>query len=615
MGDYLLGTYQTKDKVIDLQKVMVIGRGTSNIPLTNKNIKYSLDNVCFFDSEVTQDGLEINFSSLVARYLKFEDDITIKLYQGEGYIGSFNKEWTDLFVTDMGWTGGDGLFTFNLKGIEQNNLSEKDVKTLCVFGDTFFCTKGCDLRRLEPCLMPNNSYCVIDGINPIKEKTSFYVKQDDKGHYESYLVPNNDLSFQGCMANNLVNYSSEKDVMPFMSSYNPSSDIEIVFDFNDEYQLKSMDVYNYFLNSDVDCGYQLRGVKEVDVYYKKHGTFIFYKKAIIQKAEYENKGLNSTLIPLDVKTRYIKLVISNKIGKGNYQGSNYHEGLFGLNKVYFTTYKDEVLTDISVWSNNEYSKNDKHAWFWLQDGIIIKNRFYSLPLVVTSDPTQPDGFQFKVEGVSMISAPIQDEMPRFEKMVQKSTNLLRKQADKEYCFGCAFLNNTLEDGYIYIYGYTSSFFESEFGKRLIVARVKESKFSNINEWRYFNGSEFVSDILQSKPLVDHVSCENSVFKDGDKYICIFTYDVKSKYLAYSLADTPYGPFGQIRICYVCTENTCEHLYQYNGKGHLHLSKTGNILASYNVNTSDFGENMKYSSVYGPRFVNLIKKGDEHESKD
>ena len=143
-----------------------------------------------------------------------------------------------------------------------------------------------------------------------------------------------------------------------------------------------------------------------------------------------------------------------------------------------------------------------------------------------------------------------------------------------------------------------------------MARVLKDKFTDINEWKFFDGNEFVSDMEKAAPMLDHVSCELSIHKDSGKYIAIFTYDVQSRYVAYAISDTPYGPFNKTRIAYVCKEDLCPHMYLYNAKAHPHLSKNGDILASYNINTSDFDENIKFGRTYGPRFINLKKIGGE-----
>ena len=54
------------------------------------------------------------------------------------------------------------------------------------------------------------------------------------------------------------------------------------------------------------------------------------------------------------------------------------------------------------------------------------------------------------------------------------------------------------------------------------------------------------------------------------------------------------------------------MYIYNAKGHPHLSKENNLLVSYNINTSNFDENINFGRTYGPRFINLRKESEEHE---
>ena len=51
------------------------------------------------------------------------------------------------------------------------------------------------------------------------------------------------------------------------------------------------------------------------------------------------------------------------------------------------------------------------------------------------------------------------------------------------------------------------------------------------------------------------------------------------------------------------------MYIYNAKAHPHLSKEGELLVSYNINTSNFSENIQYGRTYGPRFIKLRKESE------
>ncbi len=592
--------FEKRNGIIDFGKAVVLSKAKASGEIGS--LSFSLDDDRYFEEEVHLSGGTIDLKDLVCRYLKVEGGELFDFESGEGYIGIPAKEYDELFVREEGWMGGDGLFTFNLFGNRERNPER--VRTLCVFGDTFLNTRAKDDSRLSPWLMLHNSYAIIEGKEADKSKISFHVKEGEKGNYSSYLEPDNPLSHIGSMASNLVDYGVNK-IEPYLSSYNPKEDIEITFSFFSSYSLDKIRIANYYLDEGDKERYAKRGVKEVDIYLKTGGGFSFFKKVSLPVAR---SGNDTTIIPIGgIKCSSVKFLISKEINIGNHGGYNGKEGLFGLSKVYFES-EGRDLIDIEADSNSFLVSNEKHAFFWLQDGIIIGERFYSLPLVGISDLSQPEGFQFRIEGVSMISLPLIDNYPDFHSVSQRSSNLYCLSDNGKLTYGAGILDNREKDGYIYIYGYLDEPSRGNKGKGMIVARTKD--FPNVNEYEFFDGSSFQKDIKRSFPVLDHISTELSVFFDSGKYVAIFSYDVQSPYVAYATGDTPFGPFSPIRIAYALLTNIAPHQYDYNAKGHLHLSKEGDILVSINVNTSDLGENIRFASIYGPRFIRLIKQKEE-----
>jgi hypothetical protein len=61
------------------------------------------------------------------------------------------------------------------------------------------------------------------------------------------------------------------------------------------------------------------------------------------------------------------------------------------------------------------------------------------------------------------------------------------------------------------------------------------------------------------------------------------------------------------VIYTCPEPALDpDTLVYNAKAHPHLSKTGELLISYNVNTMDFwGDFFNDADLYHPRFIKLI----------
>lgn len=608
MSVKLIGNFSSFEGKIDLKKVWVLGKAKVKISQPSK-ITFSLDDETYFEPSLLLVDGEFDFNNLVARYLKAEGEFEIEVYQGEGYIGVSEKKWDKLFAKEQYWVGGDGLYSFNLNGSDNYQSKEDDV-TFCVFGDTFACTLGHDESRLEPLAMPNNSYCIIKKKNPSEEDVEFFLNEDDKGHCKAFLEPENELAYSGTMAFNLINYNPEQINNNYLSSINPKKDIEIVFTLNDKTYIDHLEILNYFVKTNKDLNYQGRGVNQMKVYLDG----LFNQDVNLSQAEFALEGKNPTKVVINKECQEIKFVISNQIGIGNFGGANGKEAFFGLNKVYIYDQENILLTDLKVEANSEFLKKSNHAWFWLQDGIILDHKFYSLPFVVTSDITQPEGFQFKIDGISLIEADVKNNDVDLRNNRQKTTNLYQKIDGRTWNFGCGFYNNSHEsleedsDGYIYIYGYTSSFAEFDKGNRMRVARVLKEHFTDLNKWEYYTGQGFSRKMEDAIPVLDHVSCELSVHRDHGKYIAVFTYNTQSKYIAYAESPTPYGPFSDIRIAYVCPENLCPHMYLYNAKAHPHLSSEGDILVSYNINTSNFDENIQFGRTYGPRFLRLKRIG-------
>ena len=369
----------------------------------SSNIEYSLDGVRYFKETVEIKDNKIDFVNLVARYIKFENEVTLEVYEGEGYIGVYNDEWTDIFTTSQYWVGGDGLFSFNLTGADDYS-SKEDDKTVCVFGDTFACTLGLDQSRLEPLAMPNSSYCVLHSKNPKNANISFHINEDEKGHTKAWLFPTTDLAYAGTMATNLVDYNPT-NIGNYISGINPKKNIEIKFDLYGRHFVKFLRVFNYFVYTEVDLLYANRGIKQVHIYLDD----VYYKEVTLDKADYSLKGTNFNDIEINKEVKEIKFVVENKLNVGNYGGANGNEYFFGLNKVYIYENDDRYYKYIEVDSNSEFLKNDKHSWYWLQDGVIIDQKFYSLPCVVSSDESQPEGFKFKIEGINLLECDVKED--------------------------------------------------------------------------------------------------------------------------------------------------------------------------------------------------------------
>ena len=512
------------------------------------------------------------------------------------------------FLFDRGWSGGDGIFTFNLtNGRDAFNQKEPST-TLFVFGDTFVGTSDAKTKkRLQPHLMPNNSLAYMDKEGRLDFKLNW---QEDGAIGNFYNIdPAYDLT--GTIAYNLVNYDRKEAHPGWLSGFHPET-IEIIFDLHKPRPVSRITFENYF--SDELAHLNKRGIKSCQLMgsndcltWTKIGEYVLEKS--------KRKGDQQTI---DVKAhhRCLKLVIDARPGIGNHNDDEFQEGLFGLDGIAF--YHDkERYRDVFPYANTTLLKNRAHSWIWLQDGVVIGDHLYFIPIIINSDKTQPEGLQFKVLGAALFKTPIKDEQVLTHESSQKMAPLLLDHKGSNYLFGCALMNNTKEagapdpDGYIYIYGYKTTMGLRE----LLLARVKPEDFECFDDWRYYDGQHWSPELLDAKPLLPHISCEMSVSPLGGgsfkgKYLAVFTYDTNTPYVAYALGDTPFGPFTDPQKIYHTPEQAVfkSTTYTYNAKAHPHLSASDNILVSYNTNTYNYEHNMSDHRVYRARFIWLKDTG-------
>jgi len=449
---------ETEDsKIIDLKSIVPIGKIEKNID--SILVYLSLDGIEY--SEVQGNHAHGD----TARFIKIEKQnggcAHVAVYVGAGYVAARNDYWTDAFKRYDGWTGADGIYSFNITDGKDYYNNMAGTKTLFFFGDTLVSKVNREtLQREEPVYMPNNTFAILDGEDPQRPGAlQFYYETDDNGKPVAVITP-------------------------------------------------SRDCYDF-----------------------------------------EAKG-------------------------------------------------------------EDFSK----AYFWLQDGFVLGNKLYFMPLLITEDKTQPEGFQFRCLGVVIAEANIANGIPDFKNAVQYKTGLYQENSLFSIAYGACILPNLKEagyengDGYVYIYGYIT--FHPTGRRSLCIARVLPDEFTDWTKWRFFDGENFVDDIFKSKPLLDHVSCEMSVIpiakgKNKGKYLAIFQYDTKSNYTAYAYGENLWGPFSKPQKVFYCDEDKIhETVYMYNAKAHLHLSYVDRILVSYNVNSTSILQTYKNGHLYLPRFIQL-----------
>lgn len=515
---------------------------------------------------------------------RLEIDLTtdqfVEVVLEPGFYASPDDDFTGLFLTPHLWTGGDGIYSFNLTGEDDFN-APKPSQSLFVFGDTFVGeTDPTDFKRIEPTLMPNNSFAILND-----KDITFHLEKGTNHSVKNVF----DLAPDYAKKGTSIEHVLDDDETLYLSA-DKDEDVVIWIDLKDVKPVDKIAIGNYF-----DTAFEKmteRGLKSFELYQSDDQIEYRWVQSIpLQAAQ---NAEDKIFIPVKTTARYLKLIIPK------------HRSLIGF-RYMGLHYQNQRYIDISITTNQVFFEKSLEAWLWLQDGIILDDTFYFYPMRVISDKNQPEGLQFKVLSTMIFKVPVHSKGFDLTQVVQKPMRNFYDRHGLNIMFGAAVMNHLKKDGYIYVYGY-----QSQLGfRQLLVSRVPKESIWDLDQYEYFDGQSFTSDFMKAAPVLDHVSCEMSVsyMNEGPhqgKYIAVMTYDTNTRYLAFSIGESPWGPFTPPQKIYVTPEPDIfkSTTYTYNAKAHPHLSSATDILVSYNTNTYNFDHNMSHAGIYRPRFIRL-----------
>ncbi|KAA3606753.1 MAG: DUF5005 domain-containing protein [Planctomycetota bacterium] len=244
-------------------------------------------------------------------------------------------------------------------------------------------------------------------------------------------------------------------------------------------------------------------------------------------------------------------------------------------------------------------------WYWLKDGLALDGKVHLFASRFQTHPT----IGFERVGLALITLDRSLRPPLQAAQQQELPFWYPAQGNRgEITYGAGIFANTQEagapqpDGYIYVYGVE----EVPLNKKLHAARVLPQDFLDFSRWTFYDGQNWVSDPHQSVALTGRLSNELSLSPGPNgKYLLVFQADGVGKDVGLRVADSPVGPFGTLQRIYRCPEpDLLTDVFVYNAKGHPHLSETGELLISYNVNTLNFWDHFYYADIYRPRFLRL-----------
>lgn len=249
-------------------------------------------------------------------------------------------------------------------------------------------------------------------------------------------------------------------------------------------------------------------------------------------------------------------------------------------------------------------------YYWLGDGFVngdLNDNTYIFGYRIR-DIKDVTTFGFEHVGSTFIIIPKGSEPPyKNQRQMDIPFFKLGNNVNETLAFGSGIFVNTGKagianpDGYVYVYGVRGK------DKNLVAARVLPKDFERFSEWRFWDGTNWVTEMSKVADITNRVSNELSVspLPDG-RYALFFQVDGISSIVGMRLGRSPVGPFGPIINVFDCKGSLdAKGLFSYNAKAHPALSKPGELLVSYNVNSFDFHNDIKvHPNLYRPRFIRV-----------
>jgi hypothetical protein len=524
-------------------------------------------------------------------FLGFSD---VKFILAEGFIAEFSKTYSEYFLRTSGWTGADGIFSYDLTH-GGDDIGVNHPTSGFVFSDTFVGNVNpTTQRRTSPVALINNSFGYLDNNVPLSAE-AFSFDYDQEG--TTPMSPVNPQAYMGHQPRNLLDsdgfvYSqtpagllTNQDLgISWLSETTPNA---LLFDFYTPQPLASMYLWNYNAFPDY-------GVKTMDVYAGQSLEQMGFVETITLP-----KATGEGFVPYTYEFtfpngsyRYVRLEIT----------SGYDAAKVGLGKLIFQDTNQKMLYAMIQASDTVTDQPDEvlKPRLWLQDGFVANQKLYNFPLLIKN----ANGF-FSVNSVGMVEIPIVNERFQFEDIVYHNTPLMTRSADNGVMyFGAGVMDHRHQDGYIYVYGY-----KDLQGRNLLAARLTLDQLFNFNQWEFYSESGWTTNIHLAKPIKSEVSAELSVTRIAEgfyagKYMLTVMKSTLSGSVAYAIGDTPVGPFGAYQTIYQTLEHTeFKGGFTYNAKLHPNLSTHEKMWVSYNVNTTDFPSLMD-ANIYYPRFISI-----------
>lgn len=270
---------------------------------------------------------------------------------------------------------------------------------------------------------------------------------------------------------------------------------------------------------------------------------------------------------------------------------------------------------VAAWARPAAGLWPEGTWYWLMnDGAAVTeadgNERFVLFTTAIGPAGNPEGmWNFRrIGGAILIVENPHDPPPQWR--VQQRRNPLvgetarhgepRRISDN---WGLAIVR---DGDWLYIFGVRGG---EDGHQSLMLARCEERTLHEPDTWYFFDGDGWSGRAADAAAVAQGVPDEFTiqwVDRDGQAMLVLIQSEPFLGRRIFALtAHRPEGPWSQRQEIFEVPDPARDpRLMTYAAKGHAHLSRPGELLVSYVINSSDFGQVVNDASLYRPRFIRV-----------
>jgi hypothetical protein len=266
---------------------------------------------------------------------------------------------------------------------------------------------------------------------------------------------------------------------------------------------------------------------------------------------------------------------------------------------------------------------ESREWYWPTGGGIViagpaaSRRLFLFLFRVRTNPRGKGVWTFTVVGTTLaVIDNAAEPVDRWHVRLFDVPHSLRPKtrndtaADAEMMRGmsaCFVLESERSSHSALIYGIRKT---GSLNDALVLARAPIEAIDQFDKWQFYDGKKsWVSSATASVPLADGLVSEFSVERLKINVRTVWTLVQCEPFLRKRIflrtAPTPQGPWSQrMTVESVPDIDRNRSYFTYAAKGHAELSRPGELLITYLVNSNQFSDLIEDTQIYRPKFLRL-----------